>query len=308
MSFLSSDLFSFVTDRSLKSKFRGLKDLAKLLEIDVDQNSMENINPDELFAKLIQSPIELDLIKVFALMGWDNSDWKTQHGQYAMKNWWLSALNQEKQHGEAQLLLVMTLRAILADTERYPAPKDVVQVMGQVLLKLIKEGYFKGQDHIEILEALITEDSKKLASIAILQGKTVTELMHRLWVPQKLPTVQHANLQWLNLWVQSNSQQRKLLRQPLNALLHSHLGVEQQYQFAQIIFSHTSFSKQISALEKEVKNYPELVAWLSSCARQIEFKTQLTTDERQQLNCWIGTGNYESLYEILMQIAQSTED
>lgn len=307
LNFLSPKTFDFVHHLPLKSRFRGVKNVAEILEIDLDFEKFSLIDPQELFHQLIKSPIELDLIQVFALMGWENEQWKSDYGHLAMKHWWLSAIAKAKK-GDVQLRFVMILRSVLADTERYPAPKDVVQVMRKVMLELIQKNEFKDLAQLKVLQAILAEQPQELASIAIVQSKRVNTVVSMAQLPQKLPIVHEANMHWLGLWIEKSIKQRQGLRQQLNQLLSANLALERQYEYAQIILNHAAFSDQIIYLEKEVRAYPELVIWLSHCARKTLFKDTLTLAERQKLNVWIGTGNYESLHDILTTIAQSSEN
>lgn len=310
MNFLNVNLFAFVHHHPLKSQFGGVGYLADSIGFKFNQDQLQEIQPERLFVQLVHSPIdELDLLQVFALMGWNHHQWKSHDGRIAMKNWWLSALHQEKA-GDSRLRLVMVLRSILADTERYPAPKDVVQVMCEVLQQLIDSGEW-GQDQKShaVLVALLADDAEvQLAQLAIQQHQTVFKMVQAAKFPTKLPIIQDANIEWLRFWLELNRGQRQALHQSLDALLHRELELEQKLQFASLILNHAAFSISIEFLERKVKDYPELVVWLSACARQSAFKSRLSLDERRYLNCWIGTGNYESLHGILMQVAQQTED
>lgn len=307
LNFLSPKTFDFVHHLPLKSRFRGVKNVADILDIDLDFEKFSLIDPQELFHQLIKSPIELDLIQVFALMGWENEQWKSDYGHLAMKHWWLSVIEQAKK-GDAQLRFVMILRSVLADTERYPAPKDVVQVMRKVMLELIQKNEFKDLAQLKVLQAILAEQPQELASIAIAQSKRVNTVVSMAQLPQKLPIIHEANMHWLGLWIEKSAKQRQGLRQQLNQLLSADLALERQYEYAQIILNHAAFSDQIIYLEKEVKAYPEIVIWLSRCARQLAFKEKLTLAERHKLNCWIGTGNYESLRSVLTNLAHQSQD
>jgi hypothetical protein len=308
LNFMGEKRFAFVQQHPLQSQFRGVQGIVDYLGLPIESLQYRLVDPKDLFDQLIKSTLEIDLIQVLALMGWEGGDWKTPYGQYAMKNWWHSVLQQDHNKTGSYLTSVMILRSVLADTEKYPAPKDVVLVMRQVLQQLITESKLKHIAHVDVLDALLQEDAKKLAQIALKKQLIVTDLIQQSRLPQKLPTVQQAGFEWLELWIGVPQNQRKKLRLPLQQMLHQRLTIEQQAHYARIIFHHQAFSNQIDYLRLEVKHYPELVAWLSACARQSEFKALLTTQERQWLNCWIGTGNYESLREILMDIAKSTND
>ena len=305
--FLSHDLFAFAEKAKLKSKFDGMKRIADFIDFPFDESLIQHLDPEKLFVELIRSPIDLQLIQVFALMGWDGNQWKSAQGRQAMKHWWLSALEKDRE-GEPLLRLVMVLRTVLADLERYPAPKDVVTVMRDVLEELIRTDEWGEQTDVDILQTLISGDAKTLAKIAMREYKNVLQRVQEANFPKKLPIIQDANIEWLSLWIQSSAKQRQALGQQLNALLNRSLPLELQCKLASSILNHNTFSVKNELLEQKVKDYPELVAWLSACARNTEFKLKLTSEERQRLGCWTGFGNYELLRQILMQIAQNRED
>lgn len=307
MIFLRHDLFTFAVTAKLKSEFSGVKYIADFIDLPFDESLMQQLDPGKLFSKLIRSPIDLQLIQVFALMGWDGNQWNSAQGRQAMKHWWLSALEKDRD-GEPLLRLVMVLRTVLADLERYPAPKDVVQVMRDTLEELIRTDQWDEQTDVDILQAIISNDTKTLAKLAIQAHKNVQQRIEQANFPKKLLIIQDANIEWLSLWVQSSKKQRQILRQQLNALLNRGLPLEQQCKLASSILNHNNFSVKNELLEQKVKDYPELVAWLSACARNTEFKLQLTSEERQRLGCWTGFGNYESLRQILVEIAQNKAD
>lgn len=307
INFLNHDLFAFTEKAKLQSKFSGMKSIADFINFPFDESLILQLDPEKLFAELIRSPIDLQLIQVFALMGWDGNQWKSAQGRQAMKHWWLSVLEKDRE-GEPLLRLVMVLRTVLADLERYPAPIDVVKVMRDVLEDLIRTDEWGEQTDVDILLALISGDAKTLAKIAMREYKNVVQLVLEANFPKKLLIIHDANIEWLSLWIQSSKKQRQIFRQPLNALLNKSLPLEQQCKLASSILNHNFFSLKNESLEQKVKDYPELVAWLSACARNTEFKLQLTSEERQRLGCWIGFGNYESLRQILVEIAQNKAD
>lgn len=307
MNFLEIHLFNFVTKNKLKSQFSSVQYLSKMIDVQLSEEDFLNIHPGRIFEQLVKAPMQLELIQTFALMGWDDHQWKSHNGTKAMQNWWLSALQHEKA-GNSLFLKVMVLRSILADTERYPAPTDLIQLMRRTLQGLFSANKWSHRQDEKLLRALISEDAKALASDALAKNKIVHQVVAEAGYPTKLPIIQEANVQWLSQWISASKAQRQILRQALNALLHQDLNIEFQCNFASIIFNHAYFSGDLKKLEVKVKEYPELVAWLSQCARQSEFKNDLNAQHRQALGIWVGTGNYESLRSILMDLAQQTED
>ncbi len=300
-----SKLFAFSQKKPLVSRFHGSAKLAQMLQIDWDEAAVQIFNPEDIFQKLQQGQIaDLEILQAFALMAWESAQWHTPQGMTAMQHWWQSALKQDAQ-GKPTLRLIMQLRCILADTERYPAPKEVVRLMREVLQQLICSSQWPDQHNIQVLQALIASDAQQLARVAFSQAKYIPQLMQELALPTRLPVVTEAQPYWLQQWMAAPATQRQRLRPILNQLLHDELTLKQQQRFAHIILNTQSMPTQVADLERKVKDFPELVVWLSACARQAEFKLHLNPAERQRLACWIGTGNYEALREILEKIAHS---
>ena len=64
--FLSHDLFAFAEKAKLKSKFDGMKRIADFIDFPFDESLIQHLDPEKLFVELIRSPIDLQLIQVFA--------------------------------------------------------------------------------------------------------------------------------------------------------------------------------------------------------------------------------------------------
>lgn len=307
MDFISGTLFNFTTQSKLVSRFKGLTKFAQEFDLAFDEDAIGEIDTNKIFIQLVKEPIEINVMQTFALMGCHNKHWKTPDGEQAMLNWWLSVIEEDrKDHPLPRLIMV--LRSILADTERYPAPKDVVQVMAQVLQELIQKGKWGCDRHLDLLQALVQNQPKKLARIALDQQCSVMKCIQNAKFPSKLLIVQEANLEWLSLWITEHKVQREILRHALNQVLGNNLDMVAKQSLATVILNHHHFTIDKKALEKAVKDYPELVAWLSYCARSSDFKKGLSNSQRQILGIWIGTGNYESLKSILTDIAWTTAD
>jgi hypothetical protein len=154
-------------------------------------------------------------------------------------------------------------------------------------------------------QGLISQKAKTLANIAFEQQKSVIQLIKDTGFPQKLPLIQDAEILWLDQWIASEKSKRQSLRQALSQTLTHTLSLERQKQITNQIINASTLPKAVQDLEKRVEDYPELVTWLSTCARNADFKAKLDLnyDEKQRLACWIGTGNYESLRKILINIA-----
>lgn len=73
-----------------------MKRIADFIDFPFDESLIRHLDPEKLFVELVHSPIDLQLIQVFALMGWDGNQWKSVQGRQAMKHWWLSALEKDR--------------------------------------------------------------------------------------------------------------------------------------------------------------------------------------------------------------------
>lgn len=298
-------LFEFSRSSPLKSRFTAIHEISKAANITYDQIALEQFDPLETFTQLSDGIVpDLKILQNFALMAWEDNQWTLPQGRVAMKNWWLSALHQD-QNGQHALRLIMVLRSVLADTERYPAPKHVVKLMRQVFLELVDTPDWSNTRNTPVLKALVAADARKLAMIAFARQQDCFALISQIGMPRNLPIIHEAQLQWLDLWIRAPREQRYRLRQNLTQVLNPQLTILQQQSFFSNILNHPIFPQDIGILENRVKDFPELVNWLSSCARQPSLKLALNLEERKRLACWIGTGNYEALKQILINLTQN---
>lgn len=263
--------------------------------------TLQSLNTQLLFEKLIHGTLDLDLIQVCALMGWEDNQWKTKEGQKAMRHWWLSAL-EKNQQGESTICLLMVVRVVLADTERYPAPKDIIQIMSNTLETLIKEDKYVCRNK-QVLMFIITKKANELAQMAFQHQKLVVKLLKEANLPTKLTIVEEATILWFKTWLRSKLTVRQKMATLLNALLQP-LSISQQQVFAKTLLNDSTLAKPISELRKIIENYPEIIYWLSLCDRENQFRAPFNIEEINRLNCWVGSGNYQSLRKLLLEITQ----
>ena len=310
MKFIPPNLFDFAKNSTLRSKFAGTKRIAKDLGIDFDEAAIQSLNPQILFEQLVKGKIDLELIQVFSLMGWENHQWTGKNGKTAMRNWWLSALDKEQQ-GEPIFRHVMVLRTILADTERYPAPKDVIQTMRTGLEDLIASGEWKYKTNLDVLQALITQNANKLAKIAFKQNISIIQLMQDCGFPKKLPIVEDATVEWIQLWFKTTPEQRNDLKSAIHQTLNHLISLEQHSKFTNLILDDVELSQQVESLKNQVSAYPEITEWLKK-VKALHQNTHSLAEyynalknpvARQLLSCWIGVGNYEQLKVMVYNLA-----
>lgn len=310
MNFIRPDLFDFAKNSTLKSKFKGTKKIAKTLNISFDEVAIQSLNPQLLFDQLTKGKINLELIQVFALMGWENHQWTSKNGKTAMRNWWLSALDKDQQ-GESVFRQVMVLRTILADTERYPAPKDVIQTMRTGLENLIQSGEWKYKNHLDVLRALITQNVKILAEIAFQQNISVLQLIQEAGFPIKLPIVKDAGKIWIQLWFKSEKNKRFHLKNAIGQTLNYTSSLEHHTEITNLILDDVGLARQVESLKNQVSNYPEITEWLKRIKsthqkshKLIDYYKKLRNPHAKLLlSCWIGVGNYEQLKAMVYNLA-----
>lgn len=311
MKLIAPHLFSFVKNAQLKSRFTSISKIAKFSNLEIDISTIEGLDPNILFKKLQDAIVEdIDLLQTLNLMGLEDNRWKTQNGHTVARNWWLSALKKEKD-GDSNIRMVMVLRTILADTERYPAPKDVIQTMRTSLDKLIESGEWPFKNNIDVLQALTSQNAKKLAEISYNKSITVLELMQENGYPEKLPIIEEANNIWFMLWFKSPKEKRLYLRDKVKSLIYSYKSIEQHINLTNIIIDKLGLPQQVAILKNEVKKYPEISEWLKYIKNHQSQKNNLVEyyqglinkNSRQLLSCWIGVGNYLQLKDMVYQLA-----
>lgn len=304
MSLINPSLFDFayrscLTSRFAQPQFKSLLQQKNLARV---QNMRR---PQVLYQQLIQQPIQLDLIELFMLMGWRSDVWLSESGKIAMHHWWQSVLSDYKQ---PILRLIMTLRVVFSDTERWPGPRPVVQAMCAEMQVLIQRGEWPNQTQAAVLLVLTQQDPEQLAKLALKQSLSVSALMTQAHLPVNLPIVMQAEQEWLILWLEQDKLRRSGLAMALRQLLHADLSLQRQHELTHQILMNRCLPKKLLALKAKVVEYPEVVAWLSACARQQAFRQGFSVDEMQLLRCWIGTGNHEALKGLLRRLAIQLTD
>lgn len=303
MPFISSTLFSNIKNTSLNSRFANVKKNSKNSKFEFDKLLIQRLEPKLIFEKLKDNIVDdLDLLQTFTLMGWEDNLWKTHEGRKAMQNWWLSALKHDEK-GDATLRNVMTLRVILADKERYPAPKDVIQIMRSELDHLIQLKKWPYTDSIDVLQALVSQNPLKLAEISFNKKISVLKLIKMTGFPEKLPIIKESEENWLELWLSSDLNTRKQTQAVFKTILKNNLSLERQIEFAMIIFTTNKLPKSIEKLRDVVANYFEITEWLMGCAKSHDFRIFFDEDSKKCLICWIGTGNYKQFEHLISEIS-----
>lgn len=309
MKFISKSLFYFVETEDLRSEFYGAQLGNNKILIGSNSNILDISSPKVLFESLVVGTMQLDVMTVLALMSWQDNLWVSSNGKEAMKNFWLSAL-ESKEEGNHTYYFMMILRVILSDAERYPAPTNVIQTMTSSLRELITQGEVKQYDtSIDILKIFTDEkeaihQEKSLAKLAFNQTESVRSLMKKAGFPYKLPIVKNANFHWLKHYINSSFTVRKNLNISVNEVLNSYKKLKDQQSMAKLILSEPLFNRSLITLAKTIEDFPEFIHWLSICDRNKLFREKFTPHEIQQLNIWVGTGNYQSLSKLLVEITK----
>ena len=179
---MSDTLFSFSERAKIQSQFTQRTNTNRTLQKN-DLYPPSLSTAEDLYQKLIQAPIKLELLDIFVLMSWRSEVWKTPQGQRVMKHWWQSVFDSNMQR------TIMMLRVALADYERWPGPIPVVKAMQQELQSLLKKGEWPNKNQIAILLAIIKQDALMLATLAFVAKQTVQLAMQTVNLPVNLPIV-----------------------------------------------------------------------------------------------------------------------
>lgn len=284
--------FSFVDQVELHSRMRS--STRKGLSLTGAQTQRHE-RPDaaRLYAQLAaKTPLELQATDVFALWAWKQGDWQHETGRAAMRHLWQLALQQPI------IKLLMLLRVLHADNERWPGPRPVIQAMADELKHLIASQVWDVQ--ADLIGALMAGDGgKRLATLAFGRHQSVQGWLEQAKLPTRLEIVSEAAGHWLGLWIQAPMSQRQPLQAALQETLATAETPDARVRLARRIFDSPHLPSDPRQLVEKVKHYPELVSWLSDCARKIDFKRQFTGKDAAKLTCWIGVGNYAIFGELI---------
>ena len=289
--------FAFAYQAKLKSEFENNDFIS--VTYSQEYSEPETYNPDILFTQLQQGKTPLNLIQMLILMGWDSKIWNGYEGHSAMESWWHSALEQEQQGNDIPKKM-MVLRSVLADRERYPGPEPVIRIMRKQLKNVVQRQFLQPEERTVIL-TLLEQNAHKLALFAWQCRQSVTAVLIAQNLPYRLPLVREANLDWLVFWMNGTELQRKQTIPALKSLLNQQ-DLSAQLAYAHIILENDAVYNKIVQCQEVLVSYAELVRYLSLWNRQREFKSGLSTKQLQRLNHWLGTGNYQTLKNILHEI------
>lgn len=290
--------FAFAYKVKLQSKFEDIDCLSEMVATSTHEEPMAS-NPEMLFQQLQEGKVTLNLMPMLALMAWNSDVWDGQMGQTVMKNWWQSVLVQAWQ-GDVLPKKLMVLRAVLADNERYPGPGPVIRAMRQHLRSSLQQ-QFKRTEEETIILALLEQDAQKLALCAWQCLESVSVVVARQQLPHHLPLVKEAQLHWLRLWLNGSMTERQSTTPALKLLLNQH-DLSVQLQCARTILDNDSVYKNIEQHQDVLEDYAEIVGYFSMWNRQAEFRNSLSEKQLQRLGHWLGTGNYQTLKNILYEI------
>lgn len=303
MSFIGAQLFDFTKRAALQSRFSH-SGLANHLSQRLAPKRVFK-KPQVLYQQLQQGQVSLSLIDVLMLIGWRSEVWLSESGRVAMQHWWQSALADT---AHPILRLIMMLRVVLADSEQWPGPRAVIQAMSDEMQIVLQNSGWPNQPQADVLLLLVHQNTEALAELAISQSISVHTLVQQVNLPTHLPTVLLAEEQWTSLWVSKDRPQRTTLAPVLHRILHTGLTLKRQQDFTKCFLHHAKMPQKPKILKSKVAAYPEIVSWLSLCVRQPEFRLVFNDTDKQLLRCWIGTGNYEALKDLLIEIATQHAD
>ena len=155
--------FAFAYKAKLKSEFEG-ENFISLVPHAQEYSEWFTCNPEALFLQLKQGNIELNLMQMLSLMGWESDVWDGHAGQIAMANWWRSVLTLERRGDEVPKRM-MVLRSVLADRERHPGPEPVIRIMRKHLKSILQNEVFQPEE-TTVIQALLEQNASKLALYA----------------------------------------------------------------------------------------------------------------------------------------------
>lgn len=291
--------FSFVEKTQIRSRF-AVSSSAQTSMV-FDQTSHLTLpKAQQLYESLLHSPFALTLHDAFALMSWQTDVWFSKNGNQAMKHWWVSAQQQPV------LKWVMTVRVVYADSERWPGPRPVVFAMREECIRMIDQNLWS-DGNAAILKMILKQDHQSFAQFAFDQQVLPISLVQKHFgFDVKLPVVQDAEREWLQLWLGASDRIKHDLVTPLKALLSNELSLERQIELTKMVLHAPQMPKNVEKLQAKIlsSEYPLLSMWLSQCYKNHQFRNSFSAKEQEFLACWIGAGTYGQFEKLIGRIAE----
>jgi hypothetical protein len=293
--------FSFVGQTQIRSRF-AVSPSAQTSRVLDQTHHLILPNAQQLYESLLHAPSELSVHDAFALMSWQTDVWQSKKGHRAMKNWWASAQQQPV------LKWVMTVRVVYADSERWPGPRPVVFAMREACIRLIDQNLWT-DGNAAILKMILQQDHQSFAKFAFDQQVLPISLVQQHFgFNVKLPVVQDAEREWLQLWLGANDRKKHDLIAPLKALLSNELSLERQIELTKMVLHAPQMPNTVEKLQAKIlsSEYPLLSMWLSQCYKNHQFRNSFSAKEQEFLACWVGAGTYGQFEKLIGRIASHT--
>lgn len=289
-------------------------DLSLIQHLNFDQDLTERA--EQAIKQLKNGIIDgLDELDVLAMLISFHEIWQdNQQTKKICENLAMSALKTNNQN---------TLRLILMLCFHYHRNTKFYDNLsyGNILKHLIQcfknsqdrllQGLWKDKSYGQAVVAVLNDQSVELAKIAIEKRQHISQLfkIYRLSVKKEIKY--QAEQDWLNRYFNLDEQSLKLLNPAITIWLNRESNdIDYAIKTTQFIFDHHYFPKNIPQelpiLEQKTKKFVHIYEWLKKWSKNQQYMNALNRLDLKYvkiLRCWLGTGNYYQLEQLVREIA-----
>lgn len=260
---------------------------------------------------------DISLFDVLALLVIEQDRW--QDKQVAHKvcdTLWQSMINSPNQTTCLNSCLLFTSHYVQSP-EFYTEILDSKRAMFDSLkttLQTASQDYTWHDDTLkQISQTIIISNQPKQFAVLAFQRQLAVETLQKyanLHISKIFKT--QSQDEWMNNYFALGTKQPKQLPSYKDALI-IHLkrknGVAYAVEQAKMIFDHPYFGgkRDLTKLESKVKPFETIFEWLKEWESDADFIELLDGDYRTVLRCWLGSGNYYQLENVIDMIAREND-
>ncbi|WP_230655815.1 hypothetical protein [Psychrobacter sp. I-STPA10] len=327
-------IFKINFDHITTSNLKEVKPLPSLFEVtpwkhmdlsklgfnidDIDLKKQANNS----FNKLTKGYIEdFNILDVISLIIFPDIQWLDNNiAKKVAENWWVSAFYSKTQGdtGVLNMSLLFVLHDVMQDSlknQQSANSQSMFSNLQNELKKYALQQIWHDEIHQKLVIALLEKNANKLANLAFEYKITVDKLLSRYNLPSTKPLRENSREIWIGKYFKLSTNSKTSLkdyRQPILNFLSRKKDLNFAVEQAKMIFDHPFFggksNSNLSKLEKKIEPFDTIFEWLKKKNLEPRFLELLGDEYRIVLRCWLGSGNYYQLKNVIELLADYEAD
>lgn len=260
---------------------------------------------------------DISLFDVLALLVIEQDRWEDKQVAHKVcDSLWKSMINSTNQTVCLNTCLLFTVHYVQSPefyTEISINKQAMFDSLKITLHKASREYTWRDDALKKISQTLVANQPKQFAVLAFEHQQAVESLQKYAKLSISKTFIAQSQDEWMNRYFALGTKQPKQLSAYEDAII-IHLkrknGVAYAVEQAKMIFDHPYFGDKndLTKLESKVKPFETIFEWLKEWSSNDDFMALLDSDYRSVLRCWLGSGNYYQLENIINYIAEYSGD